>query len=136
MRIKTNGVTRIVFVLRTVVIKIPKFYIQWDHFLKGLIGNIEEGRTWRYNSGRYERGRSYLLCPVVWTSWGGWILVMKRAEVMTREQWELVEDISVYREYFGGDDTMSNYGYIGDRLVKIDYGGMDKYWGEDFKELD
>lgn len=136
MTINLKGVTRIVFVFRHVVVKIPKFYVQWDHFLKGIIGNIEEGRTWRYNSGKYERGTSYLLCPVIWTSWGGWILIMKRAEPLTRDQWDLVCNLlDEYQKYFAGDDTMNNYGILDSKLVKIDYADLGHYWGEDFKRL-
>jgi len=133
MRINQKGVTRIVLVFREVVVKIPRFNYNWTHFLRGLIGNIDEGETWRYNSGKFERGHSHLLCPVVWMSWGGWILIMKRATPLTLEDWEKIYDITEYKKHFGGDDTMSNYGYYKGSLVKIDYASLDNYWGSDFK---
>lgn len=63
-------------------------------------------------------------------SWGGWFLVMKRADV-SRHKEEVRREISegkaarCYASWinagFGGDDKPDNYGYLGDQLVKIDY---------------
>lgn len=131
MRICLKGVTRIVIVLKSVVIKIPKL-VQWDHFIRGILSNIDENRTWKYNSGKYERGASHLLCPVIWCSWGGWILIMKRATPLTREDWDKVNFHNHVR-IFPGDDTISNYGFLDSRLVKIDYGARD-CWGEYYKD--
>lgn len=122
MKVNMKGVTRIVLVGRRVVIKIPNFTCQWSHFLKGLLANIHEGRTWRYNSGEYEKGISHLLCPVLFTSWGGWMLVMRKATPLTRSDWDKLDDISSHTLHFPGDDTISNYGYLDGKLVKIDYG--------------
>lgn len=131
MRITLKGVTRIVIILKKVVIKIPNFTCQWDHFLKGLIGNIHESKTWRYNSGKYESGTSHLLCPVLWCSWGGWILVMKRAVPLTQDLWETTF-IPEHKRHYPGDDTLSNYGYLNGCLVKIDYADLDR-WPSDYK---
>ncbi len=132
MRINRKGVTRIVIEFEKVVVKIPNFLYQWDHFLKGIIGNINEYKTWKYNSGKLESGKSYLLCPVVWCSLGGWILVMKKAFPLTRDQWENTY-IPEHKKHFPGDDTMSNYGTFENRLVKIDYGELDA-WASDYKD--
>lgn len=119
-----KGVTRIVFILKHVVIKIPKFTCQWEHFIKGLLANISENKTWKYNSGEYESGKSHLLCPVVWCSWGGWILVMKKVDrCLQYDEWDKW-DISEHRKHFEGDDTVSNYGILNNKLVKIDYGQL------------
>lgn len=134
MRICTKGVTRIVIILDTVVVKVPNFTHKWNHFLKGIIGNIEEHNTWRYNTGDFDTGNSHLLCPVVWCSWLGFILIMKKAEPLSTEQWEAITDISEHKLHFPGDDTISNYGYYCGRLVKIDYGGLD-VWGSDYRSL-
>lgn len=132
-----EGTTRIVFILKRIVIKVPNFRYQWDHGLKGLIANIQERRTWRWNSGRYEKGTSHLLCPVLWTSWGGWLLIMRRADVDSHidDVFEMApygnidhaDDVYIrYKEHidagFGGDDKADSYGYLDGRLVKVDYG--------------
>lgn len=131
MKISLKGVTRIVIVFKNVVIKIPNFTCQWDHFLKGIIGNINENKTWKYNSGAFEKGTSYLLCPVIWCSLGGWILIMKRAVPLTIDQWETTY-IPEHKKHFPGDDTLSNYGYLSGRLVKIDYADLEA-WPSDYK---
>lgn len=119
MQIKLNGCTRIVFVFRCVVVKVPNFTCQWSHFLKGILGNLHENKTWKWNSGKYESGKSKFLCPVIWCSWGGWILVMKRAEACDWGEEINYDDWSYLG--FGGDDKPQNYGWLEGRLVKIDY---------------
>lgn len=130
MKVNLKGITRIVLELDEVVIKIPNFTCQWNHFLKGLIANMEEDKTWKYNSGKYEKGHSHLLCPVLFCSWGGWFLIMKKAIVCDSES---QIDCTEHIKYFKGDDKPHNYGMIAKNLVKIDYGDLDYYWGEDFK---
>ncbi|MEO6302174.1 MAG: hypothetical protein ABIP51_03270 [Bacteroidia bacterium] len=133
--VSTKGVTRIVVLWRGVVIKFPK-PMKWSNFLRGLIGNINERDTYRWNSGKYEKGYSHLLAPVIWCSWGGWILIMKRAKLLTEQEWGEGEwAVKEHIQNFRGDDTISNYGIINKKLVKIDYGELDYYWGEDFKDV-
>ena len=139
-----QGVTRIVFIFDKIVIKIPNFLYGWRLFLRGLLSNIDESRAWKYakirdhdiegftvNSyfGEYKK-YSDLLCPVKWTSWGGWILIMERVDVEKH-----VKDVDsriennlpmyLYSNWvnsgYGGDDKADNYGYYKGRLVKIDY---------------
>lgn len=121
-----TGTTRIVFEFEQVVVKVPNI-TRWLNFLQGLVGNMNESRTWRWNSGKFEKGTSHLLCPVVWCSWGGWILIMKKAKTLTEKQWESIDNISEFKRSFGGDDTMANYGYYQNRLVKIDYANINNY---------
>ena len=133
MKINMKGVTRIVLEFSRVVVKIPNFTCQWSHFLKGIIANIHEKQTWRWNSGKYETGKSHLLCPVVWASWGGWLLVMKKARPLSWEEYEKIDDLTSHTTHFPGDDTMSNYGYLDGKLVKLDYGDLN-HWSEDYKK--
>jgi len=141
MVINSTGITRIVFVFKTFVVKVPNWHYSWHHFLKGILANIQENHAWKYNSGNLESGKSHLLCPVKWCSWGGWILIMERADM---KRWEnevrsmpsfknntdlfaiKAENARLYSKWveagFGGDDKVDNYGYYKDRLVKIDYG--------------
>lgn len=125
MKINLKGVTRIVLIFNKFVIKIPNFTYSWHHFLKGLVANINENHTWKYNSGKYERGKSYLLCPVRWASWGGWILIQGRANIKVTYENREEFDFSEHILEFEGDDTISNYGEYEGRLVKIDYGDLD-----------
>ncbi len=123
IKIILTGTTRIVVTLKKVVVKIPNFRT-WHSFIQGLWCNMNEANTWRWNSGKYEQGKSHLLCPVVWASWGGWILVMKKVDRllndMSREERELL-DFTEHEKHFPGDDSRSNYGILNNKLVKIDY---------------
>lgn len=120
MNIERKGITRIVLVFNTFVIKIPNFTYCWAHFLQGLLSNINESKTWKYNKNKH------LLCPVIWTSYGGWILIMKKA-IVCRWLSENGEEID-YSKWtavdLGGDDKSQNYGVYKDRIVKIDYGQL------------
>jgi hypothetical protein len=132
MKVNMIGCTRIVFEFKNFVVKIPKFTHQWSHFLMGLISNMDESKTWKWNSGKYEKGTSYLLCPVLWCSWGGWILIMKKATMLTSEDWQTTF-IPEHKKHFGGDDKLANYGYFNGKVVKVDYGQLDSFFGDDFK---
>lgn len=134
MKINRKGVTRIVIELNKVVIKIPNFTCQWSHFLRGLIGNISENQTWKWNSGKFEKGTSHLLCPVIWCSYGGWILIMRKVDELITEENRTQWNCEEHTKHFQGDDSISNYGILNGRLVKIDYADLDLYWGEDFKK--
>lgn len=127
MKINTIGVTRIVVEFDNVVWKIPNFTGSWLNFLKGLVANIQENKTWKWNSGKYEKGTSYLLCPVLFCCMGGWILIMKKAEKVFSydEFWSM--DLKLIDEHlsnFPGDDTAPNYGVLNNKIVKIDYGSL------------
>lgn len=140
MKVNRTGITRIVFVFKNVVVKIPNFSYSWRHFLQGLIANINENRAWKWNSGKYETGQSHLLCPVIWCSWGGWILIMAKADMSKWEKevmamppientdCEKIKESNnqLYKQWidfgFGGDDKCDNYGYYQNKLVKVDYG--------------
>ena len=129
MKWNRRGVTREVFIFKSFVIKIPSYRYSWQHFLCGLLANIKEGQCWRYNKFNIEI--QHLLCPVIWTSWGGWILIMKKADVegfcdYVRSLPETDNPNDIYKKWFDvglqGDDKADNYGYYNNKIVKIDYG--------------
>lgn len=90
-------------------------------FIKGILANMYENNLWTYNSGIWDSSISHLICPVVWCSWGGWILIMRKAAPLTKQQY-YESDISEHERYFPGDAGPSNYGLLDGRIVKIDYG--------------
>jgi len=59
------------------------------------------------------------LCPVLWCSWGGWLLIMKRTEPVDRENWKPIENLFKVC----GDHKPGNYGMLDGRQVMVDYGG-------------
>lgn len=112
------GCTRFVILVGSWAIKVPQFHYQWRHFLLGLLANMQE-RHWWSTFPKPE------LCPVVWSMPGGWLLIMKRAEPMTREQFD---DIDLHKWVDKGDwvvpaePKMDSFGWYDGRLVAIDYG--------------
>lgn len=117
------GCTRIVLILKKIVIKIPNFTYSWENFLKGLIANITERNSWEYANipDSYNYRYRDLLCPIIWSSWGAWIVIMKRARVLTDEEY-LSTNLKIHKYYYAGDDKSDNYGYLNGKIVKIDYG--------------
>lgn len=114
----TTGDTRIVFVFNSFVIKIPNFTYSWKHFLQGLISNLNEGKSWKASKHHWSGDISYLLCSVIWYSWGGWMLIMKRAKVCNNEE---KIDYTIWEKNHFWDNKPLNFGYYNGVLVKIDY---------------
>jgi len=94
----------------------------WYNFISGILANMKERNTWRFNSGKYEQGKSKLLCPVLFCGFGGLFIVMRTVDYTIKDCDYTEWDCSEHIEHFGGDDTVSNYGILSGRLVKIDYG--------------
>lgn len=125
MRLITKGVTRLVILTQDYAIKIPKPRI-WNHFLRGLLANMEERLIWEIAniSDSVLADCKEHLCPVVWCSWGGWILVMKRAEDLEPDEaFEPIERLKT----LCGDHKPANYGKIDGKLVMLDYGESDGF---------
>lgn len=121
MKVK-KGITRIIFIFQNYVIKLPNFTYSWNLFLTGLLANLNERNCWKYNVD------NELLCPIIWMSIGGWILVMKKVDVKKHIEERKLDNINHFDYYikwinsgFGGDDKPDNYGYLNEKLVKIDY---------------
>ncbi len=110
MKLK-KGITRWVFVFKGRVVKIPSLY-NWWFFLSGLLANLNERNWWR------DTCHDDRLCPVSFACWGGWFIVMPRAEVLS-------ETDEVYYDFYDGlprDNKPTNFGWYQGRLVMIDYG--------------
>lgn len=130
MKIDRIGITRIVLIFNTFVIKLPKLKNGWNMFLRSLLCNIEEGKAW--NNAKYNGcGREQLLCPVIYYSKSGLILIMKKADVNRhliemkgKDQYKLDYYKKFKDAHYGDDLKPHNFGYYEDRLVKIDYGNV------------
>lgn len=108
----SRGATRIVFIFKDRVIKIPNFLDSWMGFLYGFIGNMLEADTWRST-------HDARLCPVLAASRYGFWVVMRRADPIHPDDFEFLED-SRYSE-FTQDLHESNFGIVDNRFVLIDY---------------
>lgn len=113
---KRNGITRLVFVFKKFVVKIPNFTYEHDHFLIGCRANWSERKCWQQWKGNYEVRN--MLCPSLFCSWFGLIQIQARAKIMERDLYE-VELIP-----FGDltrDTKKENFGYYKGRIVCVDY---------------
>jgi hypothetical protein len=68
------------------------------------------------------------LCPVLFSLPGGWLVVMRRAQVLTDSEW-LQLDEAALMELINRDDYIlpvelksDSFGWLDGRLVAVDYG--------------
>lgn len=116
MEIDRTGSTRIVFLIGDCAIKIPNI-CGWRLFLHGLLANMTEARC--------KRGVDDGFAPVLWYLPGGFGLVMRRARVLTDEEFQAL-DFQAWSwrgDYIIGCEPKSNsMGWIDGKIVAIDYG--------------
>jgi hypothetical protein len=127
--IMRKGATRVVLLTKKYAIKFPRFY-GWEHFLRGLLANMQEVE---FNTMKDER-----LCPVKFYIPGGWLLVMPRCTPIT-EQTFLNLDIARFwpnesEDYHPDNECdprgfnapvenkQDSFGWYNGEIVAIDYG--------------
>ena len=110
------GVTRCVLLVGDYAIKVPAM-VEWRLFLLGLLANMQEA-LWS-KTGWPE------LCPVLWAMPGGFLVVMRRARVLTDEEF-LALDLEHWvqrTDYLIPVEIKSDsFGYLDGCLVAVDYG--------------
>jgi hypothetical protein len=110
------GTTRIVVLFRAHAFKFPRF-TAWRLFLHGLLANMQEAR--------FSRAGYPELCPVSWSIWGGFLVVMRRAQPLTRSEFDSLDlekwvDRGDY--IIPAEPKMDSFGYLEGKLVAVDYG--------------
>jgi len=116
-----RGTTRWVILAGPYAVKVPRigFGVSgWINFLEGLLSNIQEANVWECAK---VLGTTEMLCPVVFRSWGGWFIVMKRVQILTEDEAERPE-IEQIESRYGSELKHINYGWLGNRIVAVDYG--------------
>ena len=112
LRASGRGTTRYVVLIGSWAIKVPVFW-RWGHFLRGLLGNMLERDVWRWSDLPTRRW----LCPVLFALPGGWLLVMRRAEVVASlTPSERVELCRLFN-----DVHEDNVGRCDGQIVMVDY---------------
>lgn len=113
------GATRAVFLTKRYVFKIP-FAPSWKHLLLGLVANMQEVD---FSAAGWPE-----LCPVVWSIPGGLLVVMRRAQPLTEEQWSTFEP-TIANGWLVGDDyyvpcepKIDSFGMLDGKIVALDYG--------------
>jgi hypothetical protein len=118
MTFKQNGTTRLVFVFRRFVIKIPNFTCQHDHFLNGCSANWRERKYWKQWRHTEEMGTR--LCPTIFCSWFGLIQIQRKAAILPND-YHLSENELLPFGDFASDNKPQNFGYYKGNLVMVDY---------------
>lgn len=112
-----QGTTRCVFLIYRWAFKIPRLW-DWYNGLSGLLANRHESLFSPICPDR--------LCPVHWSAWGGWLVIMPRADVTqgSIDQWR--EAIRNHPDRLMLENIVelkpSSIGMLNGRLVAVDYG--------------
>lgn len=124
MKIIKTGVTRLVFLVGSYAIKIPRFY-SYRHFLQGILANDQEA----YWSSCFKHNEK--LCPVLLTCPGRFFIVMPRVKVLTDAELDygfpdgvdsFLRIVPDNESRFPGEKKSDSFGWLNGRLVIIDYG--------------
>lgn len=117
MTVNRQGCTRIVILTKKYAIKIPNFLDGWRLFLHGLINNMRESSVSKLNFKGY--------CPVLFSIAGGWLIVMPKVKIMTREEWDTF-DLKEWRRtidfHIEIEIKECNFGFLNGEAVTVDYG--------------
>lgn len=120
--VSKQGTTRIVFVFKSKVVKVPTIK-SWCLFLHGLLSNINEGEVYN-NTNRNDLAKVYHYNKL------GLFLIMERVTICSNEEaldlLEILEEKyqdDTLRDFIMDDYKTSNWGRRQDgTLVKVDYG--------------
>lgn len=116
MKLIRTGSTRIVVLTKNYAIKFPRLHWSWNNFITGLYCNMSEAQQWKdLHSDIIAFELEKYFCPVLF-SFAGLILIMPKAKVCTKES-----QLEKIHHQPGEDIKPDNYGYLGEKLVCIDY---------------
>lgn len=116
MKLERKGITRLVFIFKHFVIKIPNFTCQHNHFLLGCYANWSERRFCKI----MKKTKFYnLVAPSLFCSWFGLFQVQRRCIELDRHLTD--EEIEKFRGVCQGDLKPENFGYYQNRIVCLDY---------------
>ena len=119
MKLISTGITRNVFLIGKYAIKTPAMfrgYGGWKYFLKGMVANLDEN-TWYKLSSKTEKT---LLCPIIGCYLCGFILIMKRGEPLSEEDYKPQLFEILFKDY-PLDIKIDNFGLLNGIVVLIDY---------------
>lgn len=113
---RCRGTTRNVLLIGRWAVKVPSI-TEWRLFLLGLLANMQEAR--------FSRCGWQELCPVVFSIPSGLLIVMHRAEPITRDEFFAI-DVELWRdrgEYIiPVEAKLDSFGRLNGRVVAVDYG--------------
>lgn len=117
IRIKRNGVTRIVLLVWKYAFKIPNFSVEHRHFLYGCYANWSE-RVFSKQVKKTNPDLEDMIAPSLFCSWFGLIQIQQRCEEIS--SFDDI-DLSKYNDLCGGDNKIQNFGLLNGKIVCLDY---------------
>jgi hypothetical protein len=112
----SKGASRWVICINNIAIKFPSL-MSYTYFLYGQIANIEEME----NSKFLPREK---LCPIIFHLPFGLMTVMKRARILTEEEFSKFDYNAFCNPTFLSsyvEKKNDSFGYINDKIVAVDY---------------
>jgi hypothetical protein len=112
-----KGATREVFLVGRFAIKVPRMVYGWPMFLKGLLANMQEVD--------FSKTGWPELCPVVFSLPGGWLIVMRRAQPISRDYWAFFDPEKFCEKedrIIPAEHKLDSFGWLDGRVVAVDYG--------------
>lgn len=117
MRIATNGITRIVFIFKHFVIKIPNFRYSHLHWLQGCYANWSERNYCKVFATMDDKELLNKVAPSYYCSIFGLLQVQARCENLDRELTK--QELEYFKDF--GDLKSDNAGFYKGRVVLLDY---------------
>ena len=122
MKLDKKGITRLVFIFKYFVIKIPKFTYSHKHFLQGCYANWSERNftkifkdiDWDGETNLYN-----LISPSYFCSYFGLFQIQARCKPLLRDLTEMEKEL--YKPLCEKDNKKENFGWYKGRLVCLDY---------------
>jgi len=113
------GTTRTTILIGRFAIKIPAT-VQWNLFLKGLLGNLQEAKFSKVD---------HRLCPVIFAMPLGFLNVMPRCEMLSRDVFFAL-DYEAFTSESNGifclsdmvEKKLDSFGMLNGKIVAVDYG--------------
>lgn len=136
MKLIKTGITRLVILTKRYAIKFPRFDYGWRLFIEGIRANLNEREFYEIANIPDNQLTKALphICPILWSSWGAWIIVMPRCSPLILTDIK-TRDVFLVLEKLVGDHKDDNYGILNGKVVMFDYGSTNIDYFENQKEV-
>lgn len=115
-----KGVTRIVFLCKNLVIKIPNYQYSMTNFLKGCNANWSERIYYKtFKNAVFKDNMVDFVSPSYFCAWFGLFQIQKRCEPMWRDLTD--KEKAFFEPLCGTDNKKENFGILNGKIVCIDY---------------
>ena len=109
------GCSRAVLLIGRYAFKFPTMIYSWSNFLNGLLHNMEESA--------FSKMRIDYLCPVLYSLPGGFMNVMPRCKILTKDEYNSLKIRKKFeRSVMSIEEKPDSYGWYQGRVVAVDYG--------------